>query len=62
MENKLISNIYDLILLIILIIISVVNIYFIVKVIVLYVQRKDWLQIKKNLYSIICASDFMFYI
>lgn len=41
MENKLVTNIYDLILLIILILISVVNVYFVVKVLVLYVQRSD---------------------
>lgn len=41
MENKLVTNIYDLLLLIILIFISVVNVYFVVKVLVLYIQRSD---------------------
>lgn len=41
MENKLIANVYDLILLIILILISVVNVYFIMKVFILYAQRED---------------------
>lgn len=38
MENKLITNIYDFILLIILILISIMNVYFIVKVLLLYIQ------------------------
>lgn len=41
MENKLVTNIYDLILLIILVFISIVNIYFVVKVLVLYIQGSD---------------------
>lgn len=38
MENKLVANIYDLILLIILILISTVNVYFVIKVLVVYAQ------------------------
>lgn len=41
MENKLVSSIEDFILLLVLILISSVNIYFIIKVFVIYIQNNS---------------------
>lgn len=45
MENRLVSNVYELMLLVILILICSVNVYFIIKVFITYVQNDNWIQI-----------------